>query len=49
MYNNQHDALFTTLVHVSGVSAAHHQEVEFTYVANGTGYASKLTVSGLDK
>jgi hypothetical protein len=35
-----------TPVHVSGVSAAHHQEVECIYVANGTCYTSELTVSG---
>jgi hypothetical protein len=32
-------------LHVSGVSAAHHQEEEFIYVANDTCYTSKLTVS----
>jgi hypothetical protein len=35
-----------TPLHVSGVSAAHHQEVECIYAANGTCYASKLSVSG---
>jgi hypothetical protein len=34
-----------TLIHVSGVSAVHHQEVECMYVANGTGYTVQLTVS----
>jgi hypothetical protein len=35
-------------LHVSGVSAAHHQAVELTsiYVANGTCDTSELTVSG---
>jgi hypothetical protein len=33
-------------LHVSGISAAHHQEVECIYVASATGYTSKLTVSG---
>jgi hypothetical protein len=33
-----------TPLHVSGVSAAHHQAVECIYVANGTCYTSKLTV-----
>jgi hypothetical protein len=32
--------------HVSGISAAHHQEVECIDVANGTGYTAELTVSG---
>jgi hypothetical protein len=30
-----------TPLHVSGVSAAHHQEVECIYVANGTAYTSE--------
>jgi hypothetical protein len=34
--------------HVSGTSAAHHQEVEFIYAANGTCYPVQLTVSGPD-
>jgi hypothetical protein len=34
-----------TPLHVSGVSAAQHQEVECTYVANGTYCTSELTVS----
>jgi hypothetical protein len=33
-----------TPLHVSGVSAAHQQEVECIYVANGTGYTVQLTV-----
>jgi hypothetical protein len=33
-----------TPLHVSGVSAVHHQEVECIYVANGTCYASEMTV-----
>jgi hypothetical protein len=33
-------------LHVSGVSAAHHQEVEFIYVANGTCYTSDFTAIG---
>jgi hypothetical protein len=36
----------TTPLYVSGVSAAHFQEVECMYVANGTCYTSELTVSG---
>jgi hypothetical protein len=36
--------LIITPLHVSGVSTAHHQEVECIYVANGTCYTSKLTV-----
>jgi uncharacterized cupin superfamily protein len=35
-----------TPLHVSGVSAAHHQEEECVYVANGTCYTSELNVSG---
>jgi hypothetical protein len=35
-----------TPLHVSGVSAAHHQEVECIYVAIGTCYSFELTVSG---
>jgi hypothetical protein len=54
MYNSQFDALsslsllITTPLHVSGVSTAHHLEVECIYVANGTCYTrtSELTVSG---
>jgi hypothetical protein len=44
-FNNQHAALFILSLHVSGVSAAHHQEVACIYVTNGTCYTSKLTVS----
>jgi hypothetical protein len=50
--NNKLDALLSSVywvitpLHVSGVSAAHHQEVEFIYVANGTCCISELTVSG---
>jgi hypothetical protein len=35
-----------TPIHVSGVSAAHHQEEEYVYVASGICYTSELTVSG---
>jgi hypothetical protein len=35
-----------TILHVSGISAAHHQEVECIYVANGTCYISKFTIIG---
>jgi hypothetical protein len=35
-----------TPLHVSGVSAAHHQEVECIHVTNGTCYTSEVTVSG---
>jgi hypothetical protein len=35
-----------TPLHVSGVSAVHHQEVECIYVANGTSYILQVTVSG---
>jgi hypothetical protein len=35
-----------TALHVMGVSAAHHQEAECIYVANGACYTSELTVSG---
>jgi hypothetical protein len=51
MYNNQLDALsilsslIISLLHVSGVSTAHHQEVQCIYAANGTCYTSELTVS----
>jgi hypothetical protein len=51
MNNNQHNALFIFsllsyhTLHVLGVSAAHHQEVECIYVANGTCYTVQLTVS----
>jgi hypothetical protein len=36
-----------TPLHVSGLSAAHHQKVEcmYIYMANGTCYTSELTVS----
>jgi hypothetical protein len=37
--------LVITTLHVSGVSAVHHQEVECMYVANGTWYTVQLTVS----
>jgi hypothetical protein len=37
------DRVITSL-DVSGVSAAHHQEVECTYLANGTCYTSELIV-----
>jgi hypothetical protein len=33
-----------TPLHVSGVSAVHHQEVECIYVANGTCYTSELII-----
>jgi hypothetical protein len=42
MKNDQHDALFSSVycviapLHASGVSAAHHQEVECINVASGT-------------
>jgi hypothetical protein len=36
---------FITSLHVSGVSAVHHQEEEYIYMTNST-YTSKLTVSG---
>jgi hypothetical protein len=51
-YNNQLDALFISSLlsyntaTCSGLSTAHHQEVECIYVANGTCYSSMLTVSG---
>jgi hypothetical protein len=35
-----------TPLHVSGLSAAHHQEIECIYVANGTCYTSEVPVSG---
>jgi hypothetical protein len=38
--------LVITPLLVSWVSAAHHQEVERVYVANGTYYTSDLTVGG---
>jgi hypothetical protein len=41
MNNNQHGELY-----VSGISAAHHPEVERIYVADGTCYTAELTVSG---
>jgi hypothetical protein len=52
MNNNQLDApfIFSLLVitplHVSGTSAAHHQEVECIYVANGTCYTAEWNVRG---
>jgi hypothetical protein len=50
MNNNQLDVLFIlsalkyNTLHVSGVSTAHHQEIECTYVAKGSCYTCKLTV-----
>jgi hypothetical protein len=38
--------LTITPLHVYGVSAAHHQDVECIYVANGSCYTSELTVIG---
>jgi hypothetical protein len=35
--------LVTTPLHVSGVSAAHHQEVECIHVAKGTCYTVLLS------
>jgi hypothetical protein len=35
-----------TPLHISGVSAAHHQEVECIYVANGACYTAELTAIG---
>jgi hypothetical protein len=35
-----------TPLHVPGVSAVHHREVERVHVANGTNYTSELTVNG---
>jgi hypothetical protein len=52
MNNSQHDALFIFgllgyhICNVSGISVAHHQEVECIYVANGKCYTSELTVTG---
>jgi hypothetical protein len=52
MYKNQIDAVFILSLlnyHTCtcfGRSSAHHEEVECIYVANGTCYTSKLTVSG---
>jgi hypothetical protein len=39
-----------TSLHVSDLSTAHNQNVEwvYVYVANGTGYISELIVSGND-
>jgi hypothetical protein len=50
MNNNQHDALSSvflviTPLQVSGISAAHHQELECMYVANETCYTIQLTVN----
>jgi hypothetical protein len=49
MYNNQLDAQFILSLlnyHTSACFIHDRQEVECIYVANGTCYASKLTVSG---
>jgi hypothetical protein len=35
----------TTPLHVSGISATHHQEVECVYVAYDTCYTAEFTVS----
>jgi hypothetical protein len=55
MKNIQLDALFVVIfsvitpLHVSVVSAAHHQAAECIYVANGTCYTAELTVSRPDQ